>query len=347
MSQVQANADRSMAPATTPPVLQADNLHRHYPVRRSLFAAPAVVRALAGVSFSVQAGQTLAVVGESGCGKSTLARLLTMIEPPTEGRLLIDGADVASAATADAATQSRLRRAVQIVFQNPYGSLNPRQTVGAALMEPLHVNGMADSAGREAAARSMLRQVGLREEHFNRWPHMFSGGQRQRIAIARALVLKPRVLVLDEPVSALDVSIRAQVLNLLVDLQQAMAVAYVFISHDLGVVRHVADTVMVMYLGRVVEQGPREAIFGNPQHPYTQALLSATPTVNPALRRQRILLQGELPSPINPPSGCAFHTRCPIAQPRCAASGPVLKPVLEPDNSLGGHRVACWLREAG
>ena len=324
------------------PVLQAIDLHRDYPVRRGLFAAPAVVHALAGVSFSVQAGRTLAVVGESGCGKSTLARLLTMIEAPTRGQLLIDGADVADTArqhSADAASQARLRRAVQIVFQNPYGSLNPRQTVGAALMEPLQVNGMTDAGEREQAARTMLRQVGLREEAFGRWPHMFSGGQRQRIAIARALMLKPRVLVLDEPVSALDVSIRAQVLNLLVDLQQAMGVAYVFISHDLGVVRHVADEVMVMYLGKVVEHGPRESIFGNPQHPYTQALLSATPTVNPALRRQRILLQGELPSPINPPSGCAFHTRCPVAVARCRIESPVLAPA-------GAQAVACLLVQA-
>ena len=321
------------------PVLEACDLHRDYPVRRGLFAAPAVLHALAGVSFTVHAGRTLAVVGESGCGKSTLARLLTMIEPPSRGRLLIDGADVVDRAHADDAARSRLRRAVQIVFQNPYGSLNPRQTVGAALMEPLLVNGVTDQAEREHAARAMLRQVGLREESFNRWPHMFSGGQRQRIAIARALMLKPRVLVLDEPVSALDVSIRAQVLNLLVDLQQATGVAYVFISHDLGVVRHVADEVMVMYLGRVVEQGPREAIFGNPRHPYTQALLSATPTVNPALRRQRILLQGELPSPINPPSGCAFHTRCPIAEARCRQHTPTLQPA-------GAQTVACLAVQA-
>jgi dipeptide transport system ATP-binding protein len=291
------------------------------------------------VSFSVQAGQTLAVVGESGCGKSTLARLLTMIEPPTQGRLLIDGQDVVNA---DADQRQALRRAVQIVFQNPYGSLNPRQTVGNALMEPLLVNGEADASQREHAAREMLRQVGLREEHFGRYPHMFSGGQRQRIAIARALMLKPRVLVLDEPVSALDVSIRAQVLNLLVDLQQAMGVAYVFISHDLGVVRHVADEVMVMYLGRAVEQGPRETIFKDPQHPYTQALLSATPTVDAAARRQRIILQGELPSPISPPSGCAFHTRCPIAEARCKLTTPELMP---PPSAGAGRSVACLLRQ--
>ena len=315
-------------------VLVAEDLHRHYEVRRGLFASPGTVKALAGVSFAVEPGRTLAVVGESGCGKSTLARLLTMIEPPTQGRLLIDGADVASA---DAARRTALRRAVQIVFQNPYGSLNPRQTVGQALMEPLLANGEGDAASREAAARAMLRQVGLRDEHFGRWPHMFSGGQRQRIAIGRALMLKPRVLVLDEPVSALDVSIRAQVLNLLVELQQAMGVAYVFISHDLSVVRHMADEVMVMYLGRAVEQGPRAAIFDDPRHPYTQALLSATPTVDAKARRQRIILQGELPSPLAPPTGCAFHARCPVAQPRCSSEQPQL--TTSPD----GRRVACWL----
>jgi dipeptide transport system ATP-binding protein len=304
-------------------------------VRRGLFAAPAIVRALAGVSFSVEAGRTLAVVGESGCGKSTLARVLTMIEPPTAGRLLIDGHDVAAA---DAEERRALRRAIQIVFQNPYGSLNPRQKVGDALMEPLLVNGEGDPAAREAAAREMLRRVGLRDEHFGRWPHMFSGGQRQRIAIARALMLRPRVLVLDEPVSALDVSIRAQVLNLLVELQQQLGVAYVFISHDLSVVRHMADEVMVMYLGRVVEQASRDVLFADPQHPYTQALLSATPTVDAASRRQRIILQGELPSPISPPAGCAFHTRCTLVEPRCRNTAPVLEPVAS-------QRVACLVRQ--
>ena len=313
-------------------VLVAENLHRHYAVRRSLFASSATVKALAGVSFSLEAGKTLAVVGESGCGKSTLARLLTMIELPSEGRLLIDGADVTDAT---AEHRSLLRRSVQIVFQNPYGSLNPRQTVGDALKEPLLANCVGDDASRVSAAREMLRQVGLRDEHFARYPHMFSGGQRQRIAIARALMLKPRVLVLDEPVSALDVSIRAQVLNLLVDLQQAMGVAYVFVSHDLSVVRHVADDVLVMYLGRVVEYGSRDAVFHNPQHPYTQALLSATPTVDANARRQRIILKGELPSPINPPTGCAFHTRCPIAMPRCRVETPELR-AFE-----GTHKVAC------
>lgn len=313
-------------------VLEARDLRRDYAVSRGWLKGQATVQALAGVSFHVQAGRTLAVVGESGCGKSTLARLLTMIETPTAGELLIDGHDVA---LADAALRRQLRRQIQIVFQNPFGSLNPRQTVGNALMEPLLVNGLGTATEREAQARDMLRQVGLRDEHFERYPHMFSGGQRQRIAIARALMLRPRVLVLDEPVSALDVSIRAQVLNLLDDLQQRFNVAYVFISHDLGVVRHVADEVMVMYLGRCVEQGPRDAIFDAPRHPYTRALLSATPTVDPAARRERILLKGELPSPIDRPSGCAFRTRCPLAFERCGRDEPALEP-------RGDQRVACW-----
>jgi len=309
-------------------VMQALQLHRHYSARRGLLGPTLPVRALNGVSFTLTAGRTLAVVGESGCGKSTLARVLTMVEPPTAGRLLIDGADVAAS---DAATRRRLRPQVQIVFQNPYGSLNPRHTVGAALQEPLLARGVGGADEREQAAREMLRKVGLRDEHFSRYPHMFSGGQRQRIAIARALMLRPRVLVLDEPVSALDVSIRAQVLNLLADLQTEFAVAYVFISHDLSVVRHVADDVLVMYLGSVVEQGPRDAIFGSPQHPYTRALLSATPTVDAASRRERIVLKGELPSPLNPPAGCAFHTRCPIVMPVCRQQVPPLAPHAQRD----------------
>ncbi len=331
-----ALAERPLA-AGTPVVMRADGLAREYRVGRGLFAREATVKALNGVSFTLHAGRTLAVVGESGCGKSTLARLLTMIEAPTAGTLRLGDVDVAAAS---AAQLKALRRDVQIVFQNPYGSLNPRQTVGAALEEPLVVNTTLGAAERDAAVRDMMVRVGLRPEFHGRYPHMFSGGQRQRIAIARALMLRPKVLVLDEPVSALDVSIRAQVLNLLVDLQQEFGLAYVFISHDLSVVRHVADDVLVMYLGRAVEHGTRAAVFGLPQHPYTRALLSATPVADPAAREarsgKRIILRGELPSPFAPPAGCAFNPRCPIAMPACRDAVPPLWP-----ESPEAHRFAC------
>ncbi|TMH09224.1 MAG: dipeptide ABC transporter ATP-binding protein [Betaproteobacteria bacterium] len=318
------------------PILEAHDLRREYTVKRGLFAAPGTVKALNGVSFVLEAGKTLAVVGESGCGKSTLARLLTMIEPPTSGRLVLDGIDVAAA---DAAQRRQLRRDIQIVFQNPYGSLNPRQTIGRALEEPLRVNTQMTAAERDAAVREMMAKVGLRPEFHGRYPHMFSGGQRQRIAIARALMLRPKVLVLDEPVSALDVSIRAQVLNLLVDLQREFGLAYVFISHDLSVVRHVADDVLVMYLGRVVELASRDELFANPQHPYTRALLSATPVADPDAKRERIILKGELPSPFAPPSGCPFHPRCPLAMPVCRGEMPRLE-------GEAAHQTACYAVEA-
>jgi dipeptide transport system ATP-binding protein len=313
-------------------VLEARGLTRDYSVSRGVFRSHATIKALAGVSFSLQAGRTLAVVGESGSGKSTLARLLTLIESPTAGALLIDGEDVAHAS---AGTRQRLRREIQIVFQNPYGSLNPRQTIGKALEEPLLVSTSLSPAERKAEALSIMAKVGLRPEYYHRYPHMFSGGQRQRIAIARALMLKPKILVLDEPVSALDVSIRAQALNLLAGLQEEFALAYVFVSHDLSVVRHIADKVMVIYLGNAVEIGERAAIFDRPQHPYTQALLSATPVADPTAKRQRILLSGEPPSPFAPPPGCAFHPRCPLAFDRCRAE----KPPLERKQ---GRDVACW-----
>jgi dipeptide transport system ATP-binding protein len=313
-------------------VLEARGLTRDYSVSRGAFRPHATIKALAGVSFSLHAGRTLAVVGESGSGKSTLARLLTLIENPTAGSLLIDGEDVAHAS---AATRARLRREIQIVFQNPYGSLNPRQTIGKALEEPLLVNTDFKPAERKVEALSIMAKVGVRPEYYHRYPHMFSGGQRQRIAIARALMLKPKILVLDEPVSALDVSIRAQALNLLASLQEEFALAYVFVSHDLSVVRHIADEVMVIYLGNAVELGERAAIFDRPQHPYTQALLSATPVADPTAKRQRILLSGEPPSPFDPPPGCAFHPRCPLAFDRCR----VEKPPLERKQ---GRDVACW-----
>jgi dipeptide transport system ATP-binding protein len=313
-------------------LLEARGLVRNYRTARGLFARPITVRALAGVSFTLEAGRTLAVVGESGCGKSTLARLLTFIERPTAGAVIIDGEDVEQA---DKAARRRLRRDIQIVFQNPYGSLNPRQRIGKALEEPLLVSGGMTARERQAAARDIMARVGLRPEFHARYPHMFSGGQRQRIAIARALVLRPKILVLDEPVSALDVSIRAQVLNLLARLQEELALAYVFISHDLSVVRHMADEVMVIYLGHVVEMGARDAVFSTPLHPYTRALLSATPVANPDERRERIVLQGEAPSPLDPPRGCPFHPRCPQAFDRCRSERP-------PSETKQGRQVACW-----
>ncbi|PDT03103.1 peptide ABC transporter ATP-binding protein [Rhizobium chutanense] len=299
-------------------VLEGRDLARFYTVNRGLFKADATVKALNGVSFSLHSGKTLAVVGESGCGKSTLARLVTMIEDPTAGELLIDGKP---ARVGDRS----LRSQVQIVFQNPYGSLNPRQKVGAILEEPLKINTDLDAGARRRKVEEMMARVGLRPEHHGRYPHMFSGGQRQRIAIARALMLRPKVLVLDEPVSALDLSIQAQVLNLLMDLQKEMGLAYLFISHGLSVVHHIADEVMVMYLGRPIETGPAAEVFARPRHPYTAALLSATPIADPEREKNRIRLQGELPSPLKPPSGCHFNPRCWKAQDHCRQVSPELR----------------------
>ncbi|MBV8429235.1 MAG: dipeptide ABC transporter ATP-binding protein, partial [Hyphomicrobiales bacterium] len=300
-------------------ILEAKDLRREYEVRRGFFGGTGVVKALAGVTFTLSAGRTLAVVGESGSGKSTLGRLVTMIEEPSAGSLTIDGIDLAQATPDE---RKRLRKEVQIVFQNPYGSLNPRQTIGAALEEPLIVNSDLPRKERVREARAMLARVGLRPEHYDRYPHMFSGGQRQRIAIARALMTRPRILVLDEPVSALDVSIRAQVLNLLDELQSEFELAYLFISHDLSVVKHIADEVMVIYLGSAVERGDSATMFAEPRHPYTRALLSATPVADPAAKKERIILKGELPSPFSPPSGCPFHPRCPLVIARCREAFP-------------------------
>jgi dipeptide transport system ATP-binding protein len=313
------------------PLLEAHALTRHYAVSRGFLRAKGLVRALDGVSFSLRAGETLAVVGESGCGKSTLGRQVTMIERPTAGALKVDGADVAHA---DRSTLKRLRPLVQMVFQNPYASLNPRKKVGALLEEPLSINTELGGNARREAARMMLAKVGLRPEHYQRYPHMFSGGQRQRIAVARALMTNPRLIVADEPVSALDVSIQAQVLNLLMDVQQQFGVAYLFISHNLQVVRHIADAVAVMYLGKIVEYGPKSEIFRQPKHPYTRALLASTPMLRSGARRERSALAGELPSPLKPPNGCAFHMRCPYAVERCRVDVPVLE-------RLGNAEVAC------
>ena len=317
-------------------LLEARSLSRDYPISRGLFRRKGRLRALSDVSFSLEAGRTLAVVGESGSGKSTLARLLTLIEKPTAGALLIEGEDVARAAGED---WRALRRDVQMVFQNPYGSLNPRQKIGRALEEPLIVNTKLSAAGRREAALAMMGEVGLRREFYHRYPHMFSGGQRQRIAIARALMLRPKILVLDEPVSALDISIRAQVLNLLAELQETLGLAYVFVSHDLSVVRHIADEVMVIYLGSAVEIGDKARLFETPLHPYTRALMAATPVADPEARKVRAPLIGEPPSPIDPPPGCAFHPRCPLASDICRRERPALA-------QKQGREVACWAVEA-
>ena len=313
-------------------VLEAQDLRRFYHVSRGTFKKDAILKALDGASFNLVKGKTLAVVGESGCGKSTLARLTTLIERPTSGMLKIEGTDIT---TASKETIRKLHKTVQIVFQDPYGSLNPRQKIGNTLEEPLLVNTDMTSKQRREAAREMINLVGLRPEHYDRYPHMFSGGQRQRIAVARALMLNPHILVLDEPVSALDVSIQAQVLNLIAKLQEQFELAYLFISHDLSVVKHIADEVMVMYLGKPVEMGSREQIFETPRHPYTRALLSATPMADPYRNKERIVLRGELPSPIAPPSGCTFHPRCPSATEQCQVKAP------DP-TKINGSMVACY-----
>ncbi len=310
--------------------MRAQALTRHYRVSRGLLRGHALVKALNGVSFDLQPGRTLAVVGESGCGKSTLARLLTLIEPPSGGSLSIEGR-----ATTDPAARKLLRPRVQMVFQNPYASLNPRKTIADTLAEPLLINHRGQSRQeRRERVLQMIEQVGLRPEHAARYPHMFSGGQRQRVAVARAMMLQPAVLVADEPTSALDVSIQAQILNLFMDLQRASGTAYVFISHNLAVVQHVADDVMVMYLGSAVEHGPRAQVLGAPLHPYTLALLSAVPALKAAAERPRLALHGEAPSPLAPPPGCSFHTRCPLARPRCRVEPPLLREV-------SGRKVAC------
>ncbi|WPC68799.1 peptide ABC transporter ATP-binding protein [Rhodoferax ferrireducens] len=318
--------------ASETPVVVARDLRQVYKISRGFLHAADQLQAVSGVSFTLHAGKTLAVVGESGCGKSTLARMVSLIETPTAGELRLNGVDVVKASTTE---RHALRRAVQLVFQNPYGSLNPRKKIGAILEAPLEINTELTAAQRAEQARAMLALVGLRPEHYDRYPHMFSGGQRQRVAIARALMLRPAVIVADEPVSALDVSIQAQVLNLLADLQQELGLAYLFISHDLGVVRHIAHDLLVMYLGHAVEQGEKKTIFAQPLHPYTQALLASTPgIIGSGAAHKRIVLTGELPSPLNPPSGCVFSTRCPNVVARCHTERPVLR-------ELAGRQVAC------
>jgi oligopeptide/dipeptide ABC transporter ATP-binding protein len=329
-------------------LLTVTDLKKHFPIRRGILQRQVgAVKAVDGVSFSVGARQTLGLVGESGCGKSTTGRVVTKLLEPTAGRILFDGRDIAGLSRR---AMRPLRRDVQMIFQDPYSSLNPRHTIGTIVGAPFRVQRTKPEKGIKSEVQSLMERVGLNPEHYNRYPHEFSGGQRQRIGIARAIALRPKLIVCDEPVSALDVSIQAQVVNLLEDLQDEFNLAYIFVAHDLSVVRHIADEVAVMYLGRMMELTDRDTLYASPMHPYTHSLMSAVPVPDPRKegKRQRILLSGDLPSPINPPSGCVFHTRCPkfreilseVEKGRCVSEIPLME--LKAPN----HRVACHFPES-
>jgi len=320
----------------TRPLLEVRNLVKHFPVQTGLLSRQAErVHAVDGVSFHVEAGETLGLVGESGCGKSTTGRCILRLIEPTSGQVWFDGRNVTAL---DARSLRALCREMQIIFQDPYASLNPRMTVGAIIGEALIIHGLTKTRGEfEARVAQLLETVGLHPQHMRRYPHEFSGGQRQRIGIARALAVSPRLIVCDEPVSALDVSIQAQVINLLEDLQDTFRLTYVFIAHDLSVVEHISTRIAVMYLGRIVEVAPARELYSAPRHPYTEALLSAVPVPDPTFKRRRIVLQGDVPNPVRPPSGCHFHPRCPHAMERCRQETPLLREIAP------GRMSACHL----
>jgi oligopeptide/dipeptide ABC transporter ATP-binding protein len=318
-------------------LLEVKGLTKHFHASGGIGRAAGTVRAVDGVSFSVRRGETVGLVGESGCGKTTTGRCILRLERPTAGQILFEGIDLAT--LSDQALRAARRR-IQVIFQDPYSSLNPRMTIGQLLAEPLKVHGIVpDAKAREARVHELLAQVGLLPQHAKRYPHQLSGGQRQRVGIARALAMEPSLIVCDEPVSALDVSIQAQIVNLLEDLQKRLGLTYLFIAHDLSVVRHISDRVVVMYLGKIVEVADRQALYEEPLHPYTRALLSAVPIPDPGVEasREHTVLRGEVPSPLNPPSGCVFHPRCPQAQARCAAQVPALREIRS------HHLAACHL----
>ena len=319
-------------------VLEVEGLKKHFPVVRGFLRRKvADIRAVDGVSFSVRAGETLCLVGESGCGKSTVGKLILRLIEPTDGRVVLKGTDITDV---DENGMRQHRRDVQMVFQDPYASLNPRLKIGTIVTEPLENYEKITATERADRAKRLLERVGLRADAMRKYPFEFSGGQRQRLGIARALALNPSLIVADEPVSALDVSVQAQVLNLLMDLQQEYGLAYLFVSHDLGVVEHIGHRIAVMYLGRIVELASRDALFGEPLHPYSQALIAAAPLPDPRANREQVVIEGEVPSPMNPPSGCHFHTRCPYAMERCRQEDPVLK------EAAPGRLVACHLHDA-
>ena len=319
-----------------PPLIEVADLRKHFPIRKGVLQRTVGnVLAVDGVSFTINEGETLGLVGESGCGKTTVGRTVLRLIEPTSGQIKIRGQDIGGLTR----TELRpLRRQMQIVFQDPFSSLNPRIRVGKIVGEPLRVHGVGDPGEREERVAQLFRRVGLRPEQADNYPHQFSGGQRQRVSIARALALDPDFIVADEPVSALDVSIQAQVINLLMDLQRDLKLSYLFVSHNLAVVEHISHRVAVMYLGRIVEYADKATLFENPRHPYTEALLAAVPLPDPSLSRTKHRVTGDVPSPINPPSGCHFHPRCPIAEARCKAERPALREIAP------GHQISCHLR---